>query len=692
MGTTYPYDFFKTDKNLSLDEIGSIYNPAIRRNVSILLKYQIEIKNYLTKNKLVVTDLERFNTLRLISDNIFNNYLILNQEILTFSKDLIISKYKLKKYIECIDTFLKLKELKIFSPYLIHSYKKNLYYQNPITSSNILHFNNRFIKDRIYINHNANKDKLEKLLDVLFHGDYINLSLPSLGAISSYVSNHATSKNFVSFTEILLLFFTDIETNNNNSNFVNNLPIVALDIDKVISNILINDLNISFNNKNKNIKNLIENNIKGINFTLNDIMFDTKTKKIKPEFLIPYKVDTVKKKIVELKKGEISSKLKNQKETIKYNCTIFHHVASEIFGDTLTGVVADIKAMDKPNYKNVLACFLFFIINLIYEYYKEYIRQINNIIIDISGSPNEQFGKLNIKEGFEFMALLNQSLYKLRLVLFNNFYNLFLPGKTQNTIYGMKKNEGGSYVPISNFLIDNNYIFNNFPFHNVEKEIPDSLRPNEFTIIIGTDRSRLSTFLTTIKSPNDIYDKEEKIEFGGFAFSQEITMDGFNMITHFFKLYKNNCDFSAFILDLVFKNFVEDKKIVIELFNDIITKFNPGTGTNMGALSRGTKENKDRLFHTITKLYSDNLSNSTKLFVKLSELVKKIKNSGMQNNSIHVEQREIIKLSAILYYYKALGIDIICKKYISDLKTKNLIITKLDEIKRENEKILSKYK
>ena len=121
-------------------------------------------------------------------------------------------------------------------------------------------------------------------------------------------------------------------------------------------------------------------------------------------------------------------------------------------------------------------------------------------------------------------------------------------------------------------------------------------------------------------------------------------------------------------------------------------RIGPGTISNMTLIARGTKENKDKLVYMITKLYSDNLSNSTKLFIKLSELVKKIKSNAIRNNSIHIEQREIIKLSALLYYYKAMGIDIICKKYISDLRIKNLIINKLDEIKRENEKILTKYK
>lgn len=690
MSLTYPYNFFETHKNLSLDNIGSILTFS---NVSILLNYKTEIKNFITSNKFNVSDLEKFNTLELISNSIFVPFLN-NKEILTFAREIIIVKYKLKNYVKSIDDFLKLKELKIFGSYLIHSYKKNLLYKNPITASNIFDFDKNFIKDKIYISYNKNKDKLEKLLDIFFHGDYINLSLPSLGCISSYIeepkilSSGVTilPKNFVNFIEALLLFFSNIDLSNNNSNLINFLPITDLDIDKVISNILINDVNIRFNNNN-NIKNLIENNIKSINFSLNDFMFDVKTKKIKPEFLIPYKYDISKKTIVELKKNEISSKLKNLKDVVEYNFNIFYHVASEVFGDPANGIIGDRKFLDKPNYKNILACFLFFVINLLYEYYKEYIRKINNILIDISGSNNSKFGKLNIKDGFEFMTLLNKSLYKLRLLLFNNFYHFFIPGKTINSIYGMKKNEGGSYVPNSPFLIDNNYIFKNYPFNDVIKNIITTTPPKH-TINFDIDKDKIYKFLVTIKSPSDIYDKEEKIELGGFAFTQEITMEGFEMIINFFKLYRNNCSFSEFVLDLVYRNFTDDKKIPIELLLDITDHI-----ISMRSSSSMTRqENKDRLVYLITKLYSENISYATKLFIKLNEIVKKIKKNHSSENLNYTEQREIIKLAAVIYYFKAIAIDNICKKFITDVKVKNQVIIKIDQIRRDNEKILSKLK
>ena len=47
---TYPYDFFKTDKNLSLEEISSIINNP-RLNISILKNYEVLINDYIRESK-----------------------------------------------------------------------------------------------------------------------------------------------------------------------------------------------------------------------------------------------------------------------------------------------------------------------------------------------------------------------------------------------------------------------------------------------------------------------------------------------------------------------------------------------------------------------------------------------------------------------------------------------------------------
>ena len=739
MATTYPYDFFKTDKNLSLEEISSIINNP-RLNTSILKNYEANINDYIRESKKnmpvskmqdKLKDLEKFKTLEIISRDIFTIKLKnTNPNIFLFSKELILTKYQLIKYNILINKFLKLKEIKLFSPYLIHTYRENLLYRNPVSALNILDFDKAYIINKIYIDYDKDRTKLKKLFDVLFHGDYINLSLPSMGAMSSYIEdiNLTNSKNFVNFIDKLLYCFSEWSINNYNdvesTNLLTELPILQLDIHKVIAKVLVNNnqnhkfnlpnnfslSNLNSNSSNFDIVKLIENNIRGINVNLFELMFDIKTKKVKPEFLIPYKVendkiDPLKKIVVEMKKSETSSKLKSIKDTIKHNFDIFYYVLSNI-SNSLNPIVE----MEQKNYKNVLACLLFFVLNVVYEIQKEYIKKINDIIIDFSQSSNKKFGKLNIENGFEFMKLLNKSLYKFRLVLFNNFYHLFIPGQIKNNIYGMKKNEAGCYRPDAKFLSDNEYIFYNYPFNNCNiRVIPKTPpTPNDQQLFFYIDKIKLSAFLTTIKSSFDVQNKSDIVELGGFAFGEDITMKGFNTITSFFKLYYENCNFSIFVIDLLFKNFTENKKIIREIFSDIIIEIPAMRGS-----SGFNPATKDILINKLTNFYSNNLSNSTKLLLKLNSVVKKIKtqkinldnknnknknnidNKNKKNNkeieaNALFKEREILKLSATLYYFKAAGIDVICKNYISDIKLKNTIINKFAEIKKENETILTK--
>ena len=535
-----------------------------------------------------------------------------------------------------------------------------------------------------------------------------------MGSMSSYIEdiNLQSSKNFVNFIEKLLEYFSDCSINNiiDSTNLLSNLPILGLDIHKVIAKVLTNNnenhkfnlpnnfslSNLNSNSSNFDIVKLIENNISGINVNLFELMFDIKAKKIKPEFLIPYKVeidklDPRKNIIVEMKKSETSSKLKSIKDTIKHNFDIFYYVFNNTF-NSLNPIVE----MEQKNYKNVLACLLFFVLNVVYEILKEYIKKINDIIIDLSQSSNKKFGKLNIENGFEFMKLLNKSLYKFRLVLFNNFYHLFIPGQIKDNIYGMKKNEAGCYRPDAKFLSDNEYIFNNYPFNNCNIRVIPRVHPipDDQQLFFHIDKIKLSAFLTTIKSSFDVQNKNDIVELGGFAFGEDITMKGFNTITSFFKLYYENCNFSIFIIDLLFKNFTENKKVIREIFSDIITEI-----PNMRGSSGLNPSAKDILINKLTNFYSNNLSNSTKLLLKLNSVVKRIKtqkinldnknNKEIEENALFKE-REILKLSATLYYFKAVGIDVICKNNISDIKLKNAIINKFAEIKKENETILTK--
>ena len=101
---TYPYDFFKTDKNLSLEEISSIINNP-RLNISILKNYEVLINDYIRESKKNIPlskiqdklkDLNKFKTLEIISRDIFDIKLKRNSNIFLFSKEIILTKYQSK--------------------------------------------------------------------------------------------------------------------------------------------------------------------------------------------------------------------------------------------------------------------------------------------------------------------------------------------------------------------------------------------------------------------------------------------------------------------------------------------------------------------------------------------------------------------------------------------------------------------
>lgn len=47
--------------------------------------------------------------------------------------------------------------------------------------------------------------------------------------------------------------------------------------------------------------------------------------------------------------------------------------------------------LDKPNFKNVLACFIYILIRLIYTINKNYIDQINDTVVSMSSTKKVNF-------------------------------------------------------------------------------------------------------------------------------------------------------------------------------------------------------------------------------------------------------------------------------------------------------------
>jgi hypothetical protein len=644
----YPYNLFKTREIIQFNKIKN--NPdlfnytsvGMMANKSILKIKEAEINKYIQEKGLTQKNLSQFNLLKNISDNIYKLILLEKNNIYLFSKKIIEYRYLLLNYKQKIDFFLE-------------NFKKNNYdnfsYDNPIDYLELLN-----MKESPYLYNNS--DDIKLILDCLIYGSRINLSMPSIGPIFLLLSSK--KNNFYDFTSNLLNNLL-----NDDLDIVSILPIIGLNIDKKISKLLVkNKYSANLNNSTNNFK-LIENSIRSIKITLEELLLTKDEKKVKNEFLIPYKIE--KNKIVSIKVVDINIKLKNIQSLVRHNFEVAYYVIADTF--KLKNSQGQ-KNLEKENYKNVLFCFLFFIINLINEIQKEYINKINFILNEITESVNLNYKNINLEEGFAFVSELHKSVYNFKIILLNNLYQLFQPSRVSKNYYGMTKNTYNFFVPESIFLSNSEYIYNNFPFSSIE-EIKQNNMKKKYEVII--DKNKFIKFMIQIKLKTDIYDPSYNLEFGGNLMNKKKMKNALKILNHYFTFFGKNNEFYLFIIDNLI-DILMNKNIPYELFNVLLPYKNKMKDQFL------KKEEKDKIDYFLFTFFDENLNNSVNLSLKLYEVVEEIKKSSITSESIFRE-REILKLSANLYYYTGITVLSIIKKSVSDIKMKN------DLIKRINERI-----
>lgn len=668
----YPFDYFKTVENISLEKLKKqtdiSYISSYSKEESILNNYKLEINEYKNKigiNNFIIDILEK------LSD-IFE--LNKKEYIEKFFKSLIMFKndiYNNNQNIKDFGLFLKkMNNLKF------NVYNKNLVINNPINFKNI-EFK---ILKKEYFNYidsydNTYKEKLKKNIDILLFGTIINLSLPSIGPINNILSSD--KNNFIEFINEL----TSYKKDNNN---ILKIPLKSLDIGNTIGDKLLNldinkiGTNLNYNFNNEPMKRLISSMIENIDINLVDIFFinnknNKAPKKIKTEFIIPYKIEhypTKQSEIVKMKKNDID-KNNNFEKLMESNNTVVAYVIDDIFKKSKD---EGIKNLEKKNYKNVLACYLFYIINLIYSIVKLYIDSIDEILKNIIDSKEKRFTILNIKDAFEYTSLLNKSLLIFNKVLLNNYYNLFIPSKISSGNYGMKIDEHNCYIPEGVFLGINEIIYDEYPFNNSTYN-NSSTKNNE----IKVNNDRMTNFISVFKSKNDIYNQTLKLEFGGFVYNYELLKKSIESLLQYYKILEKNNIFSIFVIEKLIDNFKNKECIPFEFIEENINliKINPST-------------NKD-LEKKILNKFDIQIKISTDYFLRLTDVrnkIKKIKQTDIHN--LHILE-EILQLNFIAYRAKALSLTILCEKLITDTKLKNSLLKMFSIKKDENMKLIQEY-
>jgi len=670
---SYPYSCFKTIENVSLEKlkkkrnINSLFATS-NNEQSILINYKKSIEEY--KKKIKINNLE-FRILEKLSENFDNNK---KNTLEKFFKELVLFKDMLSTNNINIKHFILFS--KKINNFNLNLYNKDLCINNPINSKNIGFgfFDEDYFKNINTYNEDI-REKIEKTLDILLLGQVINFSLPSVGPITNYLSKK-NKYNYIEFINELLLY-------KNDDSKIEKIPLLSLDIGNILSDKLLN-FNISklknnnnYDFNNDNMRNLIINMVKSINININDIFYtnyeryNKKMKKINNEFIIPYKLSEDDKNpisIINITKSDID-KINNLEKLLLHNNSIACYVINDIFKKNTDEAL---KNLEKENYKNVLACYLFYIINLVYNIIKYYVDKIDKILENIIDSKEKRFTILNIKSAFSYTTLLNKSLLNFNKILLNSFYHLFIPSRIVNGNYGMKVNELGCYVPESVFLGSNDKLFDNYIFKNCLDN----------TIIMDkNDEEKLIIFLTLFNSKTDIYKNNIKLEFGGLVYNNFILKNSIKILINYYKILENNNIFSIFIINKLIDNFKNKQCFPIEFIQEYYDLFREINSIN----------NYNDIEKKIVNKFDIQIQKSTNYFFKLTDVknkIKKLDKTGVKTLNI---QEEILRLNFNAYRFKTLALTIIAQNIIKNSKLKNNLLKIFSKKKIENLKLIKKY-
>ena len=607
----------------------------------LLSENKIEIKNYLDKNKLSDLDLERFNAIRELND-IYMVELLRQKNIEAFCKRFIAKKYEIIENRDNLEKIKNTNSVLVYNP---------TYYRD--------------IPDKYMEDTNAiDKQKIKDILKILLQYPVVNTSLPSIGFLSDYV---------LFIKDVISIDHNDSDVANRS--LLNYLPILKLDIGDTLSNILLNSDNVySINFNNDQMKKLIISLINNIQVRVKDIFYIdynlNRKPKINVDYIIPYIFDIRdsknRKKIVRMTKSDID-KIKDYKQLINHNNNIVTHVIRETFKkDKIEGA----RNLDKDNYKNVLACFLFNIIRLICDISKKYIDIIDTILKDLVDIREKRPGQLNIRDAFQYTTNLNISLYKFKIILLNNFYQLFLPTHIQENSYGMMKDDNNCYIPESIFMNNFQNLFDKFPIIDCGT---DHSKPSPY---IFSDE-RILSFLKNIKEKYDIYDSKQLLDSGGFIFSKKIMKIALNILYKYYELVLRYSNFVLYIIDKLQNNFKNIKYFPPELID--INESNKRYMTNYNL----TKNTKDKLEKKLLSNFELSIEKSTSYLKQLINL-KRLEDPLLSN------QEETLAL-CISFYYQLSQVLLKYSESIKNIKLKSPLLQKYSEKKKYYENVIKKY-
>ena len=653
----FPYNLFITEGIICKDTNNfkaNFYDSNDRK--SILAKYKSKLNNSFQKNKIKKNNIFNKNNTNNIND-IYKKY-IENNDVNKFCNELISLKYKILEKKETYDKFLLFNNQN-----LNYNLNKNLNNNLKNVNSEKNYFYNPFYNfdvDLYKLNKISNKSinfnkYIKNQLESIKYNKIINVKLPLLGLISKEYKNNNINNKKNNINDSLNKFFYEIKYYLfNDSEFIN-LPILNTDIENTISEILLENFN-DIDNIDR-IKSIINNNIKGISFNIKDIICEevnprrnrNNIRKVKKQYLIPY-ISKDDNNFIIMKSSEATSSLKNIKNFKIHYDYLIKKMDKLVFSEE--DFDKRRKNLELLGVKDIIALDVFQSIQIYYDMYKYYIDKINQIILNYSVSSDNYLKKLNFKETFNFISLLNKSIYKNKLILLNNFYYLFYPTKIFNNNYGISKNENGYLIVDPEAKLSGDKIYENYPFKSKEEGFNNSFY-----------------FFTHVKNNYDLYDKNELLEFGVSYQNNKYLKQTLDIM----KIYMNEFDkidkFNLSIIDILQKFF--RKCILKENLRELKKKLSYFKKTNL------SKNEKRIIENFLIDEYQKNLKESSKSILK------------SLNNNISIKNKEIGLLKSNIYYIKSHFIQLTIENIFYDKNTKIDILKKLKNFKNKYTKLLN---
>tara|TARA_B110000037_G_scaffold5305_1_gene5764 strand:- start:219 stop:2084 length:1866 start_codon:yes stop_codon:yes gene_type:complete len=603
------------------DYIKYINNNSV--STSILTKYINNIEENIKKNNIKKNNIKSTDIMNL--DNIFKNFKLTN-DVHLFCNELIKKKYILQKIKSSFNTFNKL---------------SNKTYLNPLYNTPIDKYEIR--KNMNLYSLSSNSNELFTQLDILYYGKYMNNNLPSFGPVDNIFNSTNTNNLSTFFNNIMTDIFNSINDSSNKSekpsldlNTSIKIPLLDLNFRKTFTDILLeNTQNID---NIKEIKDLLNNKIETIKVTFGQILrkeIKNKKKTIKLfhfKYIIPYLENGTK-----LTEKQIST---ISKDEIKYKDHIKQFMSYSNKNNNILGLILNLQ------------------IQLFYDIHKKYIDNLSDFVFKVLKiSSDDKFKNLNFKYASDYINKMNDSLLKLKLILLNNFYNLFLPNKIEDNLYGIIIEDSGCYniAPGVNFL--GNKINSDYPLYK-----------------IGESNEKCINFFTMINNKNDIYDTTELLELGIECYNKKYIHSSITILKKYYHKFENIDKFTLIIINKIIQYF--NKYIIIENLEDLVKVKNFIQEDNLN------KEQKLYLEDIIYQFFKENLKKS------ITSLLKIIEHKNTYKNEI----KDIEILKAKIYNNISTMTFKIIENVLVNIDVKNKLISKCSILEKEYLHVLKQKK